>query len=492
MDRAVPFAGPGEVDVRAGLPPAMRPGPDERRRLAEAAVATLAGNWTGAATLPSRTQYPHQWSWDSAFIAIGLARVDQDRAQRELLGLLRAQWDTGRLPHIVYGDTEDESYFPGPGFWDSRGVPDAPAVRTSGIVQPPVHARAALTVCTRAGDEAAALRFLAEAYPKLAAQHRYLLERRDLDGGGLACIVHPWESGTDNSPAWDPFLTRFTEARSLFVRQDMVHVPADERPSDADYSAYIALAESYRDIGYDDLKLLDKHGFTVEDPLFNAILLDGELCLAEIARRLGRDPGPHLRSARAVHRGLMERLWDDERGTFVARDVRTGVRGTAATVSGFAPLLDPWLPADVRDRLVGLLLSPAFMGGCGHPVPTYDLREPNFDRRRYWRGPTWVNTNWLLWVGALRAGRPDIARTISASTLGLVGRSGFREYFDPVDGGGRGACDFSWSAALALDMLAADDGAVPLPSIVHDGARRLDASTPGRLGAMTGTGAAER
>ncbi|MFV2178138.1 hypothetical protein ACFHW2_04225 [Actinomadura sp. LOL_016] len=459
MDRVARFAGPGEVDA------VEAPGTVDHDRLSEAAVGTLDANWTGAATLPSRTQYPHQWSWDSAFIAIGLARVDQGRAQCELLGLLRAQWDTGRLPHIVYGDAGGEAYFPGPGFWDSRGVPDAPAVRTSGIVQPPVHARAALTICTRAADGDAARRFLAEAYPRLAAQHRYLIERRDLDGGGLAAIVHPWESGTDNSPAWDPFLAEVETSRTAFVRRDTDHVAADERPGGADYAAYIALAESYRDLGYDDVKLLDKHAFTVEDPLFNAILLDGELCLAEIARRIGRDPEPHRRAARAVHIGLMARLWDEERGTFVARDVRTGVRGTAATISGFAPLLDPWLPTAVRNRLLGLLLSPAFMGGCRHPVPTYDLREPAFERHRYWRGPTWVNTNWLLWVGALRAGRPDIARTISASTLGLLERSGFREYFDPVDGSGRGAHDFSWSAALALDMLAAPDGAaVPLPA----------------------------
>jgi mannosylglycerate hydrolase MGH1-like protein len=435
--------------------------------LGRAAVATLAGNWTGAATLPSRRQYPHQWSWDSAFVAVGLAEVDQERAQRELLGLLGAQWSTGRLPHIVYNDAAGEAYFPGPGFWASRRMPGAPAVSTSGIVQPPVHARAALTVYTRAGDRAAALRFLSAAYPGLAAQHRYLIEHRDLDGGGLASIVHPWESGTDNSPAWDPFLAG-PAGSTPFVRRDVRHVPAAERPSDADYAAYVSLAESYRDLGYDDRRLLAKHRFTVEDPMFNAILLDGELCLAEIARRLGRDPGPHHRAAHAVHRGLLARLWDEDRGTFVARDTRTGVRAPAVTVGGLLPLLDPWLPARVRERLVGLLLSPAFAGGCRYPVPTYDLRSPGFDRYRYWRGPTWVNTNWLVWIGLLRAGRPDVARTVRASTLELLERSGFREYFDPIDGTGRGAHDFGWSAALALTMLAAGDEpeppAVPLPS----------------------------
>jgi glycogen debranching enzyme len=432
--------------------------------LGEAAAAILSRNWTGTATVPSRTQYPHQWSWDSAFIAIGLAQVSQRRAQRELLSLLGAQWGVGRLPHIVYNETADDAYFPGPGFWASRGLPGAPAVSTSGIVQPPVHARAALTVFAQADDPASAHRFLAQVYPKLAAQHRYLLDHRDVGGGGLASIVHPWESGTDNSPAWDAFLTGLGVVRP-FIRQDLRHVAPAERPSDADYSAYVSLAESYRDLGYDDRRLNGSHPFTVEDPLFNALLLDGELCLAEIARHLGRDPEPHRRSAYAVHEGLLARLWDEDRGTFLARDARTGARSPAVTINGFIPLLDPWLPDRVRDRLVDLLLSPGFAGGCRYPVPTYDLRDPGFDRRRYWRGPAWVNTNWLLWIGALRAGRPDVARTVRESTLELLGRSGFREYFDPLDGSGRGAHDFSWSAALALTMLAADvaDAVVPLP-----------------------------
>ena len=53
--------------------------------------------WTRAAP----NLYPHQWSWDSAFIAVGLARIDVIRAARELMGLFSAQWATGKVPHIV-------------------------------------------------------------------------------------------------------------------------------------------------------------------------------------------------------------------------------------------------------------------------------------------------------------------------------------------------------------------------------------------------------
>jgi hypothetical protein len=38
--------------------------------------------------------------------------------------------------------------------------------------------------------------------------------------------------------------------------------------------------------------------------------------------------------------------------------------------------------------------------------------------------------------------------------LNAVRESGFREYFDPFTGVGRGVGDFSWSAALTLDLLA--------------------------------------
>ncbi len=37
--------------------------------------------------------------------------------------------------------------------------------------------------------------------------------------------------------------------------------------------------------------------------------------------------------------------------------------------------------------------------------------------------------------------------------LDLVATAGFREYFHPWTGEGLGAADFSWSAALVLDVL---------------------------------------
>jgi hypothetical protein len=41
-------------------------------------------------------------SWDSAFIAIGKSRYNQDQAQEELRTLFQAQWKNGLVPHIVF------------------------------------------------------------------------------------------------------------------------------------------------------------------------------------------------------------------------------------------------------------------------------------------------------------------------------------------------------------------------------------------------------
>src|SRR5919201_5860296 len=150
--------------------------------LAAGALDVLRANWRGASTVPSPLLYPHQWSWDSACIAIGYSHGNRERAETELRSLFAGQWRDGLLPHIVFAD--GDGYFPGPEFWQTERSPLAPrAPRTSGIVQPPVHATAVLEVHRRAAGHA--LPFLQELLPKLEAWHEYLYRERNRDGDGL-------------------------------------------------------------------------------------------------------------------------------------------------------------------------------------------------------------------------------------------------------------------------------------------------------------------
>jgi glycogen debranching enzyme len=416
-----------------------------------AATRVLDANWTGTATVPSPGLYPHQWSWDSSFAGIGLAHHRPDRARVELMSLFRGQWATGLVPHIVFSSSVSRrAYFPGPEFWRSVSQPDAPNdVETSGLTQPPLQAVAALRLARSSAPDGHRA-FLTRLYPALAAQHAYLARDRDVGRGGLVSLCHPWESGLENSPLWDGPLAAVDPGPAAYGRG----LPGRRTADGDDPDRCASLVTSMREAGYRPEYLRDDHPFVVEDPLFNAVFLASTHALAELAVIVGADPRPHQEAAERIHAALLDRLWHGESGSFRARDLRSGRLIPVATIGGFAPLLDPALPRSIVRTLVELLLSARFAGAAGYPVPTCDVQSAAFDRTAYWRGPTWVNTNWLLWTGALTHQLTALADLLLGSTLRLVRQSGFREYFDPFDGTGRGSHDFSWSAALVLDLLA--------------------------------------
>lgn len=68
--------------------------------------------------------------------------------------------------------------------------------------------------------------------------------------------------------------------------------------------------------------------------------------------------------------------------------------------------------------------------------------------RRYWRGPTWINAAWLLWLGLVRLGYADEAAEMAARVERAVRAAGLREYYDPYTGEGMGATNFSWSSLI--------------------------------------------
>lgn len=428
----------------------------EKDRLLREAVRVLLRNWHGYATVPSRSLYPHQWSWDSAFIALGLQHISAARAATELLSLFGAQWADGRIPQIAFNPAvPDDAYFPGPSVWRSSAIDGHPPIATSGIIQPPLHAVAVASIVRQMGDQD--LGFAERAYPCLVDQNAYIRHRRTVPGG-LAALVHPWETGLDNSPAWDHPLAAVPADLSLFdtyTRRDVAHAGAGERPTDQDYARYIRLMLRYRDHGYDDDWVRANAEFLVVDPAFNALWAWSQLALAEMARRLGHDDSEHLSEAARITEAMVDQLWSEERGLFLARDARSGRLQPERTVAGLIPLVLPGLPRAVVDSLVATATGEAFRIGTPdvHGVPSFDLTDVRHEPRRYWRGPTWLNTTWLVARGLQVHGHQELAQRLDDDLVGLVAKSGFREYFHPRTGRGHGTRSFSWSAALLICTL---------------------------------------
>jgi glycogen debranching enzyme len=417
------------------------------KALAEGARAVLAANDMGSFFRPGRELYPYQWNWDSAFIALGLAEVDPERGRAEVRSLLKGQWSDGMVPHIVF-HVPAPDYFPGPELWDSRACEGAPEVPTSGLTQPPVLATAVRVLHEASPDRS----FLEEVVPALELWHEWLHRERGTDGG-LVAIVHPWE-GADNSPRFDRALARLDVDHELEIeRTDRREIDSSERPTDSDYVRYLYLVRQLQAHGYRPPTLGDTP-FVFVDLTFNSILAVAEADLAWLWAELGGAGARARAAAERLHAALAER-WNDSRAVYVEDDDDPATADE--TIDGLFPLYAGVPEREQARRLFEeALWAPTRFGpspDAPWAVTSASKASPAFDPRRYWRGPVWVNVNWFLVRGLERAGLLAEADELRRMTLELVSRCGFFEYYDPRSGEPLGVSDFSWSAALTLDLL---------------------------------------
>lgn len=435
--------------------------------LAARAAYVLRGNDLGTMTSAAPALYPHMWSWDAAFVSIGLAALNLQRAVLELDTLLAAQWSTGMLPHIVFSD-DAGSYFPGPDRWGclESGAPAPASPHTSGICQPPVHA-IALQRIVEAGrrggrsQRSVAESFLYRAWKPLVAWHRWLATARDPDGTGLITLYHGWESGMDNSPRWDGPYSRVRVGPGLppYQRRDLSVVgDATQRPSDAEYDRYLWLVEQMRRAGYDDDAVRASCDFAVQDVFVSAIMAMSSDVLAELGEDacMPSSDVSELRSWAARFSAGVAGTVDPATGLARDRDLRSGTWLPAPTVAGFAPLLCGGLGRPAERRALALLDSPAW---AGHPrlvagvPPSTSPTSPTFRPRQYWRGPQWPVVAWLFSWAFARRGWAHHAAALREEGMRLVAGGHFAEYYEPFTGEPLGSMRQSWTAAVVLDWL---------------------------------------
>ncbi|GAC1498666.1 MAG: trehalase family glycosidase [Candidatus Saccharimonadales bacterium] len=437
--------------------------PDDRPDLLTEAEAVLAMNDRGTYTQPANDLYPHQWLWDSCFIAIGLRHLDNERAKTELLSLLRGQWHNGMLPNIIFRD--DPKYRTDRNIWRSWLNPASPNdVMTTGITQPPMLAEAVVQVGAKMAwpERRQWYRMM---YPALLAHHQWLYQERDPHSEGLVLQVHPWETGLDNTPPWMselhehllPLWIRLIERLKLdriinLFRRDTRTVPMDQRFSAIEAVAMFDIQRRLRRKAYDINKILDHSLFTIEDLNFNSIFIRSNTLLREIAKSIREDlPTDLIKSMKKTERSL-ENLWDPYSAQYYSRDFITHRLIKIPSIATLLPLYAGSISQERAEQLVRLLESEQQFGPA-YPVPSVPTNSFWFQSKLYWQGPSWVNTNWLIIDGLKRYGFKDHAEALRESTLEMVGKEGCYEYFDPLNGEHAGAPNFSWTAALTIDLL---------------------------------------
>ncbi|GAA4388154.1 glucosylglycerate hydrolase [Tsukamurella soli] len=435
-------------------------------QLAARAAYLLRGNDRGTMTSAAPRLYPHQWSWDAAFVTVGLASLSVERAAAELDHLFTAQWRNGMIPHIVFANGVD-GYFPGPARWQCAQLsPDAPASpATSGICQPPVHAIAVERILERARRRGRTVRGVAEEFldrrwGNLMAWHRWLAAARDPQGRGRITLYHGWESGMDNSPRWDPAYSRVVVGDLPPYQREDNHVVTDasQRPSDVEYDRYMWLVEQMKRCHYSDTELPKVMSFQMEDVFVSAIMSVASDTLA----RIGEDHAKPLSDVRELREYAarfavgVNATADPRTGAAHDVDVLTGRAVHTETLAVFSPLLVGGLPWDTERSLLRLFDGPRY---CGHPDLRYAVPPSTspvaaaFRPREYWRGPVWPVMTWLFSWAFARRGWADRSALLREEGLRQASDGSFAEYYEPFTGEALGSMQQSWTAASVLDWL---------------------------------------
>jgi hypothetical protein len=344
---------------------------------------------------PNLARYRWQWLWDSCFNAIIWSSLGDERAVAELEAVFFHQSADGFVPHMGYQAEPEVAT----GLWGRPG--------SSTITQPPMFGHALVEVAAEGFDVehlvAPALRGL-----RFFAEHRR-------GPHGLIRIVHPWESGADNTPRWDAWCPGGFE-RERWLQEKL---------------RLISRVVS------------NEVGSSVANPDFDVYPASFNALVAFNALELGRtfNDEATLRFGHELTEAI-EQLWRPELGTWVDVDEDGAALGSNLVIDALLPvLLDP--TKEQLGAVTEQLWSPSLLGAPFGPC-SVSRSEPAFDPQGYWRGPGWPHLTYLHWVALERSGHHAEAGQLADQLLTACVTSSFGEYVEPFTGEPLGAQPQTW------------------------------------------------
>ncbi len=362
------------------------------------AKKTLLGNRRRGYTLPTNNKlYPAQWNWDSGFIALGYSYFNLNFALREINTLLDGQWRDGMVPHILFHNTKT-NYYPNYTAWNCGNK-----IHSSGITQPPILATILKEILSKNKINKTQLLNIKKIIKKIKKFHEWFIQFRDPKKTGLVSILHPWESGYDNSPLWDDPMNKVKIEKNIkYKRADNKVVNPDFRPLDIDYDRYVTIKNNLRKLKYNPKKVYKSSLFNVVDVGFNSIFLKANKDLVELLDTFGLNKKKIDNYIKEINKRLIQNLKKHN-------------------------LKEKYFFSSIKSN------------------------HKSFEEKRYWRGPVWINCNWFIYKGLKNKDRL-FSDKIKNKTIQILEKKGFFEYFSCKSGQPMGAKNFSWSAALYLDL----------------------------------------
>ena len=353
-------------------------------------------------TMPNATKYPWQWLWDSCFHSIVWSALGDSRCVTELESLFGLQLPNGFVPHMGYQTDPQGSL----GQWHVPGRSD--------ITQPPMYGHALRVLRQRGFD----VRHLLE--PATRGLN-YLFDHRRDPATGLIRVVHPWETGCDDSNRFDAWFA----------------LPYDRngwKPEKKRMEQSISLTDEVAS----------------GSPIFDVCSIGFSALTAFNALELADITADAALKAKAVElTRAIDRQWVETKRTW--KDVSLagpGASSEARTLDALLPLLLDVNHTHANAAWNELFDENAFWTPYGPAGTAID--EPTFDGDQYWRGPAWPQLTYLLMIAAERADRPDDARRLAEKLYAGAARSGFSEFWNPLTGEARGATPQGWGT-LALE-----------------------------------------
>lgn len=377
----------------------------EKQLLAAKCIQTLIGNWKAAAgelkhdgLFPSYQSFKGFWSWDSWKHAVALVTFEPALAKDQIKAMFDYQDKQGMIPDVIY--------YNGNHNWRDT--------------KPPLAAWSVLEVFKVTKDTA----FVKDLLPKLIKYHEWWYKNRDHNKNGLCEFgstdgtieAAKWESGMDNAIRFDNATMLQNSQTAWSLNQESV-----------DLNAYL----------YAEKKYLAELAKVLHE--------------ANLAEKFEKEM-PALKGK------LQNNFYDAQSKYFYDYNFKTDTLVKAIGPEAWTVLWAGAATNEQAKKVVEKIMDTSHFNTYV-PFPTISASNLNFSPEDgYWRGLVWIDQAYFALTGMRKYGYKNEAQQMQkklfANAQGLFKKQQpIRENYNPLNGDGKNAQNFSWSAAHLLLLL---------------------------------------